>query len=135
MSEQKRGIRDNSKITEAKAFKDFVSEDYQSLNPVDNELIKLVKRELKSIQRILSKCVDKHRASHGAETCFHDEVCNQKEIDKYGDDPVFGNYRVGNRYEKSKLAVECEQELNDTNNRLAKVIYQDLEKVEVKDDN
>jgi hypothetical protein len=48
---------------------------------------------------------------------------------------VFGNYRVGNRYEKSKLAVECEQELNDTNNRLAKVIYQDLEKVEVKDDN
>lgn len=138
MSEQKRGIGDNSetKITEAKIFTDWLSnetEDYQTLNPVDHELIKQVKAQLKKIQNIVSKCVDKHTASHGEEYHFASEVSNQKDIEKYGSDPEFGLWRKANTYEKKKFAVETEQELNKANNDLQKIIWQDLKDVEDND--
>ena len=138
MSEQKRGIGDNSKtkITEAKIFTDWLSnetKDYQTLNPVDHELIKRVKAQLKKIQNIVSKCVDKHTASHGEEYHFASEVSNQKDIEKYGSDPEFGLWRKPTKYEKQKLAVETEQDLNKASNDLARMIWVDLKDVEDKD--
>ena len=136
MSEDKRGIGDNSKITEAKIFTDWLSNDtenYQTLNPVDNELIKQVKAQLKKIQSIISKCVDKHAASHGAEYHFAAEVSNEKDI-RNGCDPEFGVWRIPTKYEKNKFGVETEQELNKANNDLQKIIWSDLKDVEDKDD-
>ena len=135
MSEEKKGIGDNSKITEAKIFTDWLSNDtenYQTLNPVDNELIKQVKAQLKIIQNLISKCVNKHTASHGDEYHFAEEISNEKDV-RNGCDPEFGLWRKPTKYEKQKLAVETEQELNKASNDLARIIWVDLKDVEDKD--
>ena len=101
MSEQKRGIGDNSKITEAKVFTDYVS----PLEPL--ELLKLIKNKLDSAYKWVDASKNEHTASHGDEYYFESEVNEKESSDALGK-VEFGVWRKPNTYEKKAFARDSE---------------------------
>jgi len=101
MSEQKRGIGDNSKITEAKVFTDYVS----PLEPL--EVLRLIKNKLDSAYRWVDASQNEHKASHGNEYYFESEV-NEKESSDASGKVEFGVWRKPNTYEKKAFARDSE---------------------------
>lgn len=111
MSDGKKGIGDNSKITEAKAFKGIVSEEYQSLNPVDPEFLNSIKTLCKDIYKYIQHANNEHRASHGDEYYFEHEI-DEKNSCEVLKKVEFGVYRRPNSYEKKAFARDAEISLN-----------------------
>ena len=97
MSEQKRGIGDNSKITEAKVFTDYVS----PLEP--KEVLSLIKNKLESAYKFINASSKEHTASHGDDYYFESEI-NEKESCDALNKIEFGVWRKPNTYEKKAFA-------------------------------
>ena len=101
MSEQKRGIGDNSKITEAKVFTDYVS----PLEP--KEVLRLIKDKLESAYKFINASSKEHTASHGDDYYFESEI-NEKESCDALNKIEFGVWRKPNTYEKKAFARDSE---------------------------
>ena len=103
MSEQKRGIGDNSKITEAKIFTDYVS----PLELTPEALLKQIKDKLKYAYRFANDAKKEHTASHGDDYYFESEVNEKESCDALGK-VEFGVWRKPNTYEKKAFARDAE---------------------------
>ena len=101
MSEQKRGIGDNSKITEAKVFTDYVS----PLEP--KEVLSLIKNKLESAYKFINASSKEHTASHGDDYYFESEINEKESSDALGK-VEFGVWRKPNTYEKKAFARDSE---------------------------
>ena len=100
MSEQKRGIGDNSKITEAKVYTDYVS----PLEPL--EVLRLIKDKLSSAY----KWVDASKNEYSITwwwVLFESEVNEKESSDALGK-IEFGVWRKPNTYEKKAFARDSE---------------------------
>ena len=102
MSKEKdRGLGDNSKID---------VEDYLSLNPVNEDLLKKINDLLLQIASKVWKASSYHAASHGDTYHFRDE------LNKNGERGVV---RKPNNWEKTKFASQTDDELSEAN----KMVY------------
>jgi hypothetical protein len=80
---------------------------YKSLNPANEELLKIIKTKIDQALKHNSQSQDEHRASHGDEYYFKDEI-NKKESSDVLGKISFGVLRKPNSYEKKVLARESE---------------------------
>jgi len=113
MQDNKRGIGDNS-IQDDK-YKNFA------------EHIKDISSRLWKLHSTISSTINTHTASHGDEFYFPDEINNQKDIDRYGYKPEWGNTRRPNPYEKKEFAGETTNKLNETATQLTKLAMEAAE--------
>jgi len=101
MSDGKKGIGVNSKITETKVLTDYVS----PLEPL--ELLRLIKNKLKYAYSFANDAKKEHTASHGDEYYFESQVNEKESCDAIGK-VEFGVWRKPNTYEKKAFARDAE---------------------------
>lgn len=114
-----RGLGDNSKnYPETTASNNA---DYQSLNPIDHDLVRSVKDLLWSAIHTINDADSEHRASHGDEFNFKDEVNEKESSDALGK-VVFGVWRKPNTYEKKAFARDSEITMGKAKDKICKAI-------------
>jgi len=92
-------------------FKDnnVVSIGHNSNRSISQEAYQQLKDKLQSVLGMLTEADKKHRASHGDDYYFADELTNPKDAERYpGSAPEFGKYRRANPYEKQSFARDTE---------------------------
>ena len=92
-------------------FKDnnVVSIGHNSNRSISQEAYQQLKDKLQSVLGMLTEADKKHRASHGDDYYFADELTNPKDAERYpGSPPEFGKYRRANPYEKQSFARDTE---------------------------
>lgn len=108
MSDERRGLGHNSQNFLPTSADNA---DYQTLNPADLELVAKIKQKLKDITKLLNKADAEHRASHGDDYYFADEVNEKESCDALGK-VKFGVHRRPNPYEKKAFARDAENNIN-----------------------
>ena len=78
---------------------------YKSLNPANEELLKIIKTKIDQVLRLNLKAEEKHRASHGNDYYFKDEINEKKSNDALGK-VAFGVLRKPNSCERKEFAGE-----------------------------
>ena len=92
-------------------FKDnnVVSIGHNSNRSISQEAYQQLKDKLQSVLGMLTEADKKHRASHGDDYYFADELTNPKDVERYPGSPVeYGKYRRANPYEKQSFARDTE---------------------------
>ena len=91
-------------------------------------MVKIVE-DLKSIKHMLWEAIDFHTASHGNTYHFKDEIDpNEARVSEYlRQMPKMGVTRKPNPYEKKKFAGDAVNKLHDASQKLAEVIWQEME--------
>ena len=84
--------------------------------------------DLKSIKQIIYEALNLHTASHGDTYHFKDEIDpNEARISEYMRQmPKMGVTRKPNPYEKKKFAGDAVNKLHEANDKLSKVIWQEI---------
>ena len=111
-----------------------VSIGHNSNRSATAEALQLIKEQIRSIIKKLDEASSKHTASHGNDYYFDDEICNQKDIDKYGYRPEWGNTRRPNPYEKKMFARDTETLITECKVNLYKEVSE-IVKLQKGDDN
>ncbi len=94
-----------------------------------------MKDKLQSVLGMLTEADKKHRASHGDDYYFADELTNPKDAERYpGSAPEFGKYRRANPYEKQSFARDTETLLDKASGELRTAHYKLQESVEGDDE-
>ena len=118
-------------------FKDnnVVSIGHNSNRSISQEAYQQLKDKLQSVLGMLTEADKKHRASHGDDYYFADELTNPKDAEIYpGSAPEFGKYRRANPYEKQSFARDTETLLDKASGELRTAHYKLQESVEGDDE-
>ena len=118
-------------------FKDnnVVSIGHNSNRSISQEAYQQLKDKLQSVLGMLTEADKKHRASHGDDYYFADELTNPKDAERYpGSPPEFGKYRRANPYEKQSFARDTETLLDKASGELRTAHYKLQESVEGDDE-
>ena len=118
-------------------FKDnnVVSIGHNSNRSISQEAYQQLKDKLQSVLGMLTEADKKHRASHGDDYYFADELTNPKDVERYPGSPVeYGKYRRANPYEKQSFARDTETLLDKASGELRTAHYKLQESVEGDDE-
>lgn len=118
-------------------FKDnnVVNIGHNSNRSISQEAYQQLKDKLQSVLGMLTEADKKHRASHGDDYYFADELTNPKDAERYpGSAPEFGKYRRANPYEKQSFARDTETLLDKASGELRTAHYKLQESVEGDDE-
>ena len=108
---------------------------HNSNRSISQEAYQQLKDKLQSVLGMLTEADKKHRASHGDDYYFADELTNPKDAERYpGSAPEFGKYRRANPYEKQSLARDTETLLDKASGELRTAHYKLQESVEGDDE-
>jgi len=101
---------------------------HNSNRSISQEAYQQLKDKIKSVVRLLSEADKKHRASHGDNYYFPEELTNPKDVERYPGSPVeYGKERRANPYEKQSFARDTETLIDKSTMELRTAIY-DVEK-------
>jgi|TARA_R110000796_G_scaffold198510_2_gene314864 hypothetical protein len=82
---------------------------HNSNRSISQEAYKQLKDTITRVLNSLDVADKKHRASHGDDYFFADELTNPKDVERYPGSPVeYGKYRRANPYEKQSFARDTE---------------------------
>tara|TARA_R110000851_G_scaffold278166_1_gene431253 strand:+ start:128 stop:505 length:378 start_codon:yes stop_codon:yes gene_type:complete len=97
------------KVPNFKDDSNVVNIGHNSNRSISQEAYTQLKDTIKRVLNSLDVADQKHRASHGDDYYFADELTNPKDVERYPGSPVeYGKYRRANPYEKQSFARDTE---------------------------